>query len=81
MPMELLPHDAEAVASENSRAEAPTTAALIQETIDWYQENKVQVENLFALRAAIEEAWEESEREEGIETTGSEILAKLRAAK
>jgi hypothetical protein len=45
-------------------------------TFDRMAERKLQ-----ELREMIQEAWDESEREEGIETTGAEILAKLRAAK
>lgn len=80
MPVELLSQNPEIVASEVSSRQCPTSDS-IEETIAWYRVNKVQVENLFALRAAIQIGWDESEAEEGIEITGTEILAKLRASK
>jgi Arc/MetJ-type ribon-helix-helix transcriptional regulator len=74
--LELSPHQKAYVESEMRSGHFRTEEEVLSVAIDRMAERKLQ-----ELRELIQEAWDESEREEGIEITGAEILAKLRAGK
>lgn len=79
MTVELLPPDAAYVDSEVASGRYPSSSDFIRETIAAYRARREREEMLTRHREAILEALDESERDDLVEETGAQILARLRA--